>query len=208
MKKSLADELDSAFDDVPLSPEENFLYPTKGSNEGYEEETEDTRRFEDVVLEDAERGRAIKCQSTSPAVADHADFLYLTQGSNERWEEETEDTRRFEDVVLEDAERGRATECQSTSPTIADNDSDSPATLVAKDEEPPSVHAVSHTAPGETFKTSNFIEHLSPDTAPQPLSFKEHQRLLASKHNRDLIDRNADGFFDMETMPKATDVER
>ena len=58
-------------------------------------------------------------------------------------------------------------------------------------------------------KKSNFTEHLSPTTSLlQQLSHKDNTKLLTSKHNRDLIERNANGFFKMETMPYVTDVQR
>ena len=58
-------------------------------------------------------------------------------------------------------------------------------------------------------KKSIFIEHLSPtSTQLQLLSWKDHTRLATSKHNRELIERNADGFFKMEVIPSVTNVER
>lgn len=136
-------------------------------------------------------------------------FIEPTENPKESGEENTANIREVEVVVLEDAKQGIATDGQSAFPAIANKNPGSPAILVTDDEDLPAAHTVSYTAPSQTFRKTNFIEHLSPvDSRHQPISFKEHQRLLASKHNRDLIDRNADGFFDMERMPKATDVQR
>ena len=69
--------------------------------------------------------------------------------------------------------------------------------------------AQSNAVAGLRPKKSNFLEHLSPATSSsQQLSHKDNTKLLTSKHNRDLIDRNANGFFKMETMPFVTDVQR
>ena len=57
-------------------------------------------------------------------------------------------------------------------------------------------------------KKSIFKEHMSPTTSSHQLSHKDNTKLLTSKHNRNLIDRNANGFFKMETMPSVTDVQR
>ena len=58
-------------------------------------------------------------------------------------------------------------------------------------------------------KRSVFMEHLSPTTSSsQQLSHKDNTKLLTSKHNRDVIDRNANGFFKMETTPSVADVQR
>ena len=56
----------------------------------------------------------------------------------------------------------------------------------------------------DTAKKTKFIEHIisSPiDRASKPLSGKEKTNLIASKHNRNLIHRNADGFFNMQLVP-------
>ena len=66
----------------------------------------------------------------------------------------------------------------------------------------------SNAVPSQPKKKSNFMEHLSPKTSSQQLSHRDNTKLLTSKHNRDLIDRNANGFFKMETMPSVTDVQR
>ena len=157
MTKSLADELDSAFEDKSLSP---------------------------------------------------ADPLDWTESSEESGEQITQDTRRVGDVVPEEGEQPSATQSQSTSPTIRDADPGSPAT-VTDNELPAATKTESQATLGQTPRKSNFVEHLSPVApVPQPKSHKEHTILLASKHNRDLIERDADGFFNMETMPADIDVQR
>lgn len=131
--------------------------------------------------------------------ADSRNPMGILSESNEKIAEET---RRIESVVLEEHQHPTATPSPSTSPTIADSDPDSPATSVDAD-------TVSSATLGQLPKKSIFIEHLSPvESASQKRSEKEHTKLLASIHSRELIHRNADGFFNMETMPTAADVHR
>ena len=124
-------------------------------------------------------------------------------------EEIREDVRRVEDEVPEDCEQPTSTQGESTSPTIAGTDPDSPATLVVDEELPPTADTTSNTALGQPPRKSNFVERLSLDEpTSQHESHKEHVKLMASIHNRELIDRGAGGFFNMESMPTANDVQR
>ena len=125
-------------------------------------------------------------------------------------EEIKEDVRRVEDALPEDNEQPTSTQGESTSPTIAGTDPDSPATLAVDEELPPTADTISNTALGQQPpRKSNFVERWSLDEpTSQHESHKKHIRLMASIHNRELIDRGADGFFNMETMPTANDVQR
>lgn len=110
-------------------------------------------------------------------------------GSSRGSHEEIVDRGRIEEVVAEEGEQPSQFQSQSNPPEVSDTDL-----------EPTS---------GQPAKQSIFVEHWSPiDSCSQPLSAKEHTNLMASKNNRDLIDRNADGFFKMETNPSVTGVER
>ena len=124
-------------------------------------------------------------------------------------EEVVENAKNF-GIVVSEGEQPAATQSNSTSPTIVDTDFDFPATFVVDDDEHSAVTKTdSDAALGQTPRKSNFVEHLTPnESAPKPSSQKEHTVLLASKHNRDLIERDANGFFKMETMPTAIDVQR
>ena len=124
-------------------------------------------------------------------------------------EEIREDVRRVELEIPEDCEKPTSFQGESTSPTIAGTDPDSPATLAVDEELPPTADTISNTALGQPPRKSNFVERLSLDEpTSQHESHKEHVRLMASIHNRELIDRGANGFFNMETMPTANDVQR
>lgn len=153
MKKSLADELYCAFENIDLSPTYTveMVESPKASHEGMM--MEDIRTAEDMVPEGHEG------HSKSPGVAN-----------------------------------------------------DDPESHIAVKEDGVELHTAnnaSNAAPNLPPKKSVFIEHLDPNTtSSQPISHKEQTKLMASKHNRELIDRNADGFFKMETMPSITDVKR
>lgn len=124
-------------------------------------------------------------------------------------EEIAKNTTRFEGMVPEDGEQHLATQSHSSFPAMADTDLDSPATFVIDDERSPTAHTQNTTALSRPPRKSKFIEHCSPvESTAQPKSFTEHPILVASKHNRELIARNTDGFFNMEIMPTATDVQR
>lgn len=106
------------------------------------------------------------------------DLLERTESPNDSREEIMEDIRRVEDVIPEEGEQ-------------------------------PTASAPAKTALRQPARKTNFIGHTSPlESTLQPKSLKEHTTLMASKHNRELIDRNADGFFNMETMPTINDVQR
>ena len=180
--QSLADELNGEFEDVDLNLADS-LETMETSNESNEEIAERTRRIESVVLEEHR----------------HLEPMETSYESNE---EIVERTRRIESMVLEEHQYPIATPSPSTSPTIAGSDSDSPATSVDDN--------TASTTLGQLPKKSIFIEHLRPvESASQKMSEKEHTKMLASMYNRELIDRNADGFFNIETMPTvAADVHR
>ena len=97
----------------------------------------------------------------------------------------------------------------STSSAIANAGPESSTDLVNKNKESTTANTVSNTTLCLPPRESNFVEHLSPgDSSPQPTSYKEHTKKLALINNRELIDRKPNGFFDMETMPSANDVQR
>lgn len=153
MKKSLADELDCAFENIDLSPiyTVEMVESPKASYEG-------------MMMEDI---------------------------------------RTTEDVVPEGHEG------HSKSPGLANDDPESHVAVKEDGVELHTANNASNAAPNLPPKKSVFIEHLDPNTtSSQPISHKEQTKLMASKHNRELIDRNADGFFKMETMPSITDVKR
>lgn len=138
-----------------------------------------------------------------------ADTLELIESPKGSHEGITKDTRSAESVAPEEHQHPTAEPSPSTSSAIVELDPDSPATLVVDDEWPTPVDTASNAAPDRPPRKSNFVEHLSPVDSPlQPKSCKEHIKTMAWTHNRDLINRNADGFFDMETRPTSTDVER
>lgn len=124
--------------------------------------------------------------------------------------ESLEDSREGVTENAGEGEQPTATQSNSTSPTIVDTDADSPAIFVVDDDEySATTKTDSNAALGQTPRRSNFVEHLNfNESAPKPKSEKEHTVLLALKHNRDLIERDAKGFFKMETMPNAIDVQR
>lgn len=137
-----------------------------------------------------------------------ADPLDEDESPEDSRKEVAENAQEFGIVVSEEDDQPTATQSNSTSPTIVDTDTDSPATSVVDDDEHSAATKTdSNAAQGQTPRKSNFVEHLSPKgSAPKPKSQKEHTVLLASKHNRDLIERDANGFFKMETMPTTVDV--
>ena len=104
-------------------------------------------------------------------------------------------------------EEHRPTSCPSTSTSALPTDA-FPGCPVADDEHSSAANTPSNDAVGQSFRRTNFVEHLSPcETAPHPTTSKEHIKFMASTNNRELIDRTAAGFFNMETRPPSTDVE-
>lgn len=135
------------------------------------------------------------------------DSVDQNKSPKESHEEITEATRRVEDVVPEDVEQPTATPSPSTSPAIADTDQESPTVVVIDEARTPATEIVSNAALDYSPRKSNFVEQFSPvESASQ--NNKGSIKLMASIHNRELIDRKADGFFNMETMPSATHVKR
>ena len=156
MNKSLADELDSFFEDFDINPI-HALEMMERPNGSHDAVPEDRRRKMKIAIPE-ERRKPSKSQSQlkSTAIADH------------------------NPVPLSGPE-------------------------ITVEQHPARNDAVPSLRP----KKSIFIEHMSPTTSScQHLSHKDKTKLLTSKHNRDLIDRNANGFFKMETMPSVTDVQR
>ena len=109
-------------------------------------------------------------------------------------------------AVPEERRKPSKTKIQYNSTAIANHDAVTSSGQENIDEQ----HAAqSNTVPSMRHKRSIFMEHLSPNKSPsQQLSHKDNTKLLTSKHNRNLIDRNANGFFKMETMASVTDVQR
>ena len=117
-----------------------------------------------------------------------------------------EDKRKIEIAVPEERREHSKRKGQSESTEIANQDavpSSGPESIVEQ-------HPAGHNAvPSPRPKKSVFIEHLSPTASScHRLSHKDNTKLEASKNNRDLIDRNANGFFKMETVPSVIDVQR
>ena len=84
-----------------------------------------------------------------------------------------------------------------------------PGCSVAEDEQSPAANTSGKDAVGQSFRKTNFVEHLSAcEDAPQPRTSKEYIKFMASTNNRELIDRTTTGFFNMETRPASTEVER
>lgn len=126
-------------------------------------------------------------------------------GSSKRSCEEDPNIRSVDDIY---PEKHRPTACPSTSTSALPTDY-FPGCLVAEDEQSSAAHTPSNDAVGQSFRRTNFVEHLSPcETAPPPTTSKEHIKFMASTNNRELIDRSAAGFFNMGTRPTSTDVER
>ena len=114
--------------------------------------------------------------------------------------------RKIKIATPEERRKSSKIQSQSKSTATANNDavaSSGPETTV--EQHPARDNAVPSLPP----KKSIFIEHMSPTaSSSQQLSHKDNTKLLTSKYNRNLIDRNANGFFKMETMPSVTDVQR
>ena len=130
-----------------------------------------------------------------------ANTLKLTETLNGNHEENMEEIRRLEHRVSKESVRPTVTN-RSLSPTVADAGPTSTATLP---EDGKQVHTADKSAPSRKPGKTKFVEH---STEPTAMSRKEQVVLMASKHNRELIGRNADGLFNMETMPTVTDVQR
>ncbi len=137
------------------------------------------------------------------------DILGSIESRKASREEIAKDTTSVEGMVPEEGEQRLATQSHSSFPAVADTDLDSPAIFVIDDDRSPTAHTQNTTKLSRPPRKSNFIEHCSPvESTPLPKSFTEHPILVASKHSRELIARNKDGLFNMETMPTATDVQR
>ena len=132
------------------------------------------------------------------------DALEVTESSKGSCEE-LPNTRSVDDNYLEEhLPTGGPSTSTSALPTDA-----FPGCLVAEDEQSPAANTPGNDAVGQSSRKTNFIEHLNPcETAPQPKTSKEHIKFMASTNNRELIDRTAAGFFNMNTGPTSTDVER
>ena len=117
-----------------------------------------------------------------------------------------EDRRKSKIAIPEERRKSLKIKDQSNSIAIANHDAvviSGPESIV--EQHPTQSNAVPSLCP----KKSIFMEHLSPTTSSsQQLSHKDNTKLLTSKYNRDVIDRNANGFFKMETMQSVTDVQR
>lgn len=123
----------------------------------------------------------------------------------------TEDTGKAEKAATEkQKEKLSSVQDQSHSLPVANDNPDSPPTSEGDDEQrPPTRDKAGIVRPSLPSRPSHFIENLSPiNSLSQPLSHEEQTKLIISKHNRELIDRNENGFFKMETMPSITDVQR
>ena len=122
-------------------------------------------------------------------------------------EEIAEDEGRFEEVVPEEHWQPAA-QGQSNPITVIYTDADSTTTLEGDGESLSAESTIPSTALGSPPQMSKFVEHLKSDSSSsQPVSIKDCIKLQAWKHNRELIDRNADGYFKMETMPSAQQSE-
>ena len=118
---------------------------------------------------------------------DLTNTLDLTESPNSNYEGVVEVARRVEMVVA-----------SPTSTTFVKSDKQFPVATIA-----------SIVAPSQPPRKSSFVEHSSPtNSISPPPSLKDDTKIMASKHNRDLIERNPDGFFKMETMPSVADEER
>lgn len=149
----------------------------------------------------AELDEAFKEVSLSPA-----DFFDRAEGPRNSHEGTTEHAESVRDVISEDCERRTTTPGELSPSTTVESDIETPATSVDNNRSPTDTTSIS--ALGQKYKKSHFVEQISPvNLAAKPLSLKERTKLLAVVHNRELIDRNADGFFVMKTAPSATDVQ-
>lgn len=159
MKKSLADELDSAFENIDLNTE--------------------------YTLEP----------------------IWSSKSCDERI---AGDTRRVADGATDKREKLSSDLGQINSLPIVNGDSDSPLILGKSVEQRPSAGDKARIVrPSLPSRPSHFVENLSPiNFLSQPLSHEEQTKLIVSKHNREVIERNTDGFFKMETMPSINDVQR
>ena len=112
-----------------------------------------------------------------------------------------EGTGQMEEVDLEEREQPPISRSRSESLTITSTDSDSPTKADDGEERLPAAEV------GGDVKKSDSVQHSSSeDSLTQP---KQHDnRLLALKHNRVLIERKANGLFDMATMPSECELER
>ena len=118
-----------------------------------------------------------------------------------------EDTRRKIKIAIPE-ERRKSSKIQSQSKFTATANHD-PVPFPGPESTVEQHSAQTNAVPSLRPKKSIFKEHMSPTTSSsQQLSHKDTTKLLTSKHNRNLIDRNANGFFKMETMPSVTDMQR
>ncbi|KAL9077206.1 MAG: hypothetical protein Q9161_000472 [Pseudevernia consocians] len=125
----------------------------------------------------------------------------LSPGHPLEWTESSIDSRG---EVMEDIGR-----VEVMIPGEGEQPTAAPVAAVIDSEQRPAAKSLGKAVLGQPPRKTNFIEHISPlESTPQPKSLKEHTTLMASKHNRKLIDRNADGFFNMETMPTVNDLQR
>ena len=145
--------------------------------------------------------RMFECLNINPI---HA--VETMKGPNGSHDGIPEDKRKIRIAVPEERREHSKSKSQSESPGIANHDavpSSGPESIV--EQHPARYNAV----PSQRPKKSVFIEHLSPTASSyHRLSHKDNTKLEASKNNRDLIDRNANGFFKMETVPSVIDVQR
>ena len=117
-----------------------------------------------------------------------------------------EDRKKIKIAIPEKRRKPSKSQSQPKSTAIADHD---PVPFSGPESTGEQHPARENAVPSLRLKKSIFIEHMSPTAlSSQQLSHKDNTKLVTSKHNRDIIDRNADGFFKMETMPSVTDVQR
>lgn len=136
-----------------------------------------------------------------------ADTLDLMESPKSSHEKSMGDTRSVDMVCEKRVEPTAA--CLSTPLASGNADPESPAILVDEDKGSTTANTVSDVALSQPPKKSKFVEHTSPvDSSSQRAPYKEHTKKVALINNRDLIERKADGFFNMETLPTATDVQR
>ena len=125
----------------------------------------------------------------------------LSPGHPLEWTESSIDSRG---EVMEDIGR-----MEVMIPGEGEQPTAAPVVAVIDSEQRPAAKSLGKAVLGQPPRKTKFIELISPlESTLQPKSLKEHTTLMASKHNRKLIDRNADGFFNMETMPTIDDVQR
>ena len=176
--------------DTEMSTGSTFLTfsPAPTTDTSIADELDDT--FEDIDLSPIDTVERMESPKGSP-------------------EEIAEDKGRYGEKVPEKPTQPTAAQGQSIPMTVANADADSTTATLKDDHEGLAAeNNIRNTTLNSEPKKSQFIEHMNPDSSSsQPVLFKDHAKLLAWKYNRELIERNADGFFKMETMPTAEQSE-